>query len=136
MAGGVVVLTGADAATCHATIDALPPDLVTVVLMMSMGTRENLAARLIARGWPADTPAAVILGAATPHAWTWKGALEDLGAMELPFDRTDLPGTIVVGRVAGLPLAPQPAADRVDVDPFALMAAATAWDTTPFRGPI
>ncbi len=136
VAGGVVVLTGADAATCHAAIDSLPPDLVTVVLMMSMGTRAPLATRLIARGWPADTPAAVILGAATPEAWTWKGTLEDLGAMAVPFDRTDLPGTIVVGRVAGLPLAPQPAAGPAAADPFALVAAATAWETTPFRGPI
>ena len=58
----------------------LPPDLVTVVLMMSMGTRGGPGpARLVARGWPADTPAAVILGAATPQAWTWKGPLERAG---------------------------------------------------------
>ena len=75
---GVVVLTGADAATCHAALDSLPPGLVTVVLMMSMGTRAQLAARLIATGWPGDTPAAAILGAATPQAWTWKGPLDDL----------------------------------------------------------
>ena len=76
ISAGVVVLTGADLATCEAALDALPPDLVTVVLMMSMATRAGLARRLVARGWPADTPAAVILGAATPQAWAWKGPLE------------------------------------------------------------
>jgi siroheme synthase len=106
---------------------------MTVVLMMSMGTRAPLAARLIARGWPLETPAAVLLGAATPQAWTWRGALEDLAAMEVPSDRTELPGTIVVGRVAGLPIAPQAASDGPDAEAsFAILAAAAAGEMTPF----
>ena len=131
VSSGVVVLTGADPATCHAALDSLPPDLVTVVLMMSLGTRAALAARLIANGWPADTPAAAILGAATPRAWTWKGPLEELVGLELPADRADLPGTIVVGRVAGLPLTPSTGDDLCDFDPFFLLAAA-AGETTHF----
>jgi uroporphyrin-III C-methyltransferase/precorrin-2 dehydrogenase/sirohydrochlorin ferrochelatase len=130
VASGVVVLTGADAATCAAAIDALPPDLLTLVLMMSMGTRAPLAARLMARGWPGDTPAAMLLGAATPQAWTWRGGLEDLAAVEVPGDRGELPGTIVVGRVAGLPLAPH--TGPITVDPGAFFAAAMAGDPTPF----
>ena len=132
LSSGVVVLTGADPATCAAAIDSLPPGLVTIVLMMSLGTRVELAARLIARGWPADTPAAVILGAATPQAWTWKGPLEELAGLEVTPARADLPGTIVVGHVAGLPLAPQADDDRLDLDSFGLVAAAAAGTTTPF----
>ena len=126
VASGVIILTSADHATCVAAIDALPPDLVTVVLMMSMGTRAALASRLIARGWRLDTPAAVLLGAATPQAWTWKGALEALATMEVPGDRADLPGTIVVGRVAGLPIAPHATCRSLDADAAVALLATTA----------
>ena len=100
--------------------------------MMSLGTRVELAARLLANGWPGDTPAAAILGAATPQAWTWKGPLDELAGLEVPADRTDLPGTIVVGHVAGLPLTPSASDDLLDLDPFGLIATATAGETTPF----
>lgn len=129
VAGGVVVLTGADQATCDAAIDALPPDLLTVVLMMSLGRRAGIANRLLARGWPADTPAAVLLGAATRDAWTWRGALDELVTMTIPADRDELPGTIVVGRVAGLPLTPR-GVHPADAFAFATSAAAPAGDAT------
>jgi uroporphyrin-III C-methyltransferase/precorrin-2 dehydrogenase/sirohydrochlorin ferrochelatase len=125
LAGGVVVLTGADAATCAAALDALPPDLITVVLMMSLGTRAAIVGRMLGRGWPADTPAALLLGAATPDAWTWRGSLAELTTVSLPPARGELPGTIVIGRVAGLPLAPAGAPD----DGWAL---ALADSTVPF----
>jgi uroporphyrin-III C-methyltransferase/precorrin-2 dehydrogenase/sirohydrochlorin ferrochelatase len=106
VASGVVVLTGADGATCAAALDALPPDLLTLVFLMSLGTRAAIAERLLARGWQADTPSALLLGAATPGARTWRGALADLATAPIPPDRADLPGTIVVGHVAGLALMP------------------------------
>jgi uroporphyrin-III C-methyltransferase len=130
VASGVVVLTGAHPPTCAAALDALPPELLTLVLMMSMSTRASLATRLIARGWSADTPAAMLLGAATPQAWTWRGALADLGTAEVPDDRVDLPGTIVVGGVAGLPLTPHTA--PAVADPGVLFAAAMAGDPILF----
>ena len=65
----------------------------------------------------------------TAPPWTWRGALEDLAAVEVPGDRTELPGTIVVGRVAGLPLAPHTA--PAAVDPAAFFAAAMAGNPTP-----
>lgn len=105
VAGGVVILTGADAATCAAALDALPADLLTVVLLMSLGTRSAVATRLLARGWAPDLPAAMLLGAATSAAWTWRGALAELTTALVPVDRDELPGTIVIGRVAGLPLS-------------------------------
>jgi uroporphyrin-III C-methyltransferase len=111
VSGGVVVLTGADPSTCAAALDALPPGLVTVVLLMSLGTRAAVAERMLAHGWPADTPAAVLLAAGTADTWTWRGTLGDLGAMNVTPHRSALPGTIVVGRVAGLPLAPAQAPD-------------------------
>ncbi len=130
VAGGVVVLTGADAATCAATLDALPPGLVTVVLLMSLGTRAAVAHRMLHRGWADDTPVAVLLAAGTAEAWTWRGTLADLGAMAVAPHRADLPGTIVVGRVAGLQLTPASPADA----PWPFAVAGSAFplaDETP-----
>ncbi len=74
--------------------------------------------------------AAVLLGAATRDAWTWRGALNVLATMTIPADRDELPGTIVVGRVAGLPLTPRDA-DADDAFAFATSAAASAGGISP-----
>jgi len=105
VASAFVVVTTADKAVSTAVIDALPPGLVTVVAMMSMGSRASLAAQLLDRGWPAHTPAALLLGAATPRQWTWRGALSALALCEPPATSADAPGTIVVGAVAALDLS-------------------------------
>ena len=105
VASGFVVITTADATASAAVIDALPPGLVTLVALMSMGGRAALTARLLERGWPADTPAAMLLGAATPRQWTWKGPLGDLATCEPPAQSADAPGTIVIGFVAAIDLA-------------------------------
>jgi siroheme synthase len=70
---------------------------------MGLAARAAVAARLLARGWSPATPAAVVLGASTAGAFTWRGTLRELGAAPLAPD-TDLPGTLVVGAVAALAL--------------------------------
>jgi uroporphyrin-III C-methyltransferase/precorrin-2 dehydrogenase/sirohydrochlorin ferrochelatase len=102
---GFVVITASDDGTCDATIEALPPGLLTLVVMMSVHHRAALAGRLIARGWRRDTASALVLGAATPQMWVWKGSLEALGDVTLPTGSADAPGTIVIGAVAALPIA-------------------------------
>ena len=99
-----VVITTADATASAAVIDALPPGLVTIIALMSMAGRGALTARLLKRGWPADTPAALLIGAATPRHWTWKGSLGDLATCEPPASSADAPGTIVIGAVAAIDL--------------------------------
>jgi uroporphyrin-III C-methyltransferase len=103
---GFVVISASDQGACEAAIASLPPALLTLVFMMSVHARERIARRLIERGWRADTPAALVLGASTPRMWTWRGPLADLITLTLPADRIDLAGTIVVGAVAGLSIAP------------------------------
>lgn len=105
VASAFVVITTADAKVSSAIVDALPPGLVTVVAMMSMGSRAALTAQLLGRGWPEDTPAALLLGAATPRQWTWRGPLSDLATCAPPAASADAPGTIVVGAVASLDLS-------------------------------
>ena len=99
-------------------IDGLPANGPTVVLLMSLSTRAVIAARLQARGWRGDTPAAVVQGAGTPEQATWLGTLDDLGWAPLP-GAPDLPGLLVVGDAVSVasetaqfrqpaPLAPGP----------------------------
>ena len=69
---------------------------------MGLGQRARIAERLLARGWSADTPAAVIVGAATAQSWRWTGTLASLGAVEIPAASAGAPGLLVVGAVVGL----------------------------------
>jgi uroporphyrin-III C-methyltransferase/precorrin-2 dehydrogenase/sirohydrochlorin ferrochelatase len=105
VASAFVVITAADETSSGAVIEVLPPGLVTIIALMSMGGRAGLTARLLGRGWPADTPAAMLIGAATPRQWTWRGPLGGLATCEPPASSADAPGTIVIGAVAALDLA-------------------------------
>jgi siroheme synthase len=69
---------------------------------MGLGQRARIAERLTARGWSADTPAAVIIGAATPQSWTWTGTLAGLGAVEVPPTSVGAPGMLVIGAVVAV----------------------------------
>ena len=61
---------------------------------MGLGSRAAIAAALLARGWGAQTPAAVLLSAATPEAEAWRGTLAGLGRTEFDLEK---PGILVVG---------------------------------------
>ncbi len=96
---GFAVLTARPSAAWHATVDALPPKTLTLVFMMALGARKEIAERLLARAWPDATACAVVLGAHTERMWQWTGALSALPALAVPEDRADLPGLIVIGDV-------------------------------------
>jgi siroheme synthase len=93
-------------------LSSLAPGSATVVVLMGLAARGAIAARLVARGWPEATPAAVLLAAGTPDAHAWTGPLSGLEHATLP--DPDAPGTIVVGAVVALAssIAPAPAAGR------------------------
>jgi siroheme synthase len=63
---------------------------------MGVGTRHELAETLIARGWNAATPAALVCGASTPEEWIWTGTVAELGANEPP---AGVAGVVVIGDV-------------------------------------
>jgi uroporphyrin-III C-methyltransferase/precorrin-2 dehydrogenase/sirohydrochlorin ferrochelatase len=102
LASGFAVITGHHEKTYGPLIDGLPPGSLTLVVLMGLGQRARLAERLCARGWRADTPAAIVVGAATPEAWRWTGALADLGTAEVPEACAAAPGLLVVGEVVAL----------------------------------
>ena len=97
---GFAVVSGHSEATCGALLDGLAPGALTVVVLMGIAARAGIAARLLARGWAPETPAAIVLGASHAEAFTWTGTLAELGAAALPEAHAELPGTLVVGAVA------------------------------------
>jgi uroporphyrin-III C-methyltransferase/precorrin-2 dehydrogenase/sirohydrochlorin ferrochelatase len=103
LSAGFTVVSGHAEAAYGPVVDGLPPGSATLVVLMGLAQRAAIAARLLARGWAPGTPAAVLLGASTPDAATWRGALHELGDALLPGDG-DLPGILVVGAVAALSL--------------------------------
>jgi uroporphyrin-III C-methyltransferase/precorrin-2 dehydrogenase/sirohydrochlorin ferrochelatase len=102
LASSFAVVTGHHEATYAPLLDGFPPGALTLVVLMGLGQRANIAARLQARGWDPATPAAVILGAATPQSWRWTGTLAALGDVALPSESSGAPGLLVIGAVVSL----------------------------------
>jgi uroporphyrin-III C-methyltransferase len=101
---GFIVLTGSDPHSIDRVLGSIAPAALTVVVLMGIGARQRIATQLLAGGWSAATPAAIVLGASTPAMWTWRGSLSELGAVDPGL--SDAPGTIVIGDVASLPIRP------------------------------
>ena len=102
LASSFAVITGHHETTYGPLLDGFPPGALTLVVLMGLGQRARIAERLLARGWSADTPAAVIVGAATAQSWRWIGTLASLGAVDIPTPSAGAPGLLVVGAVVGL----------------------------------
>ena len=103
LAAAFAVVSGHHAATYGPILDGFAPASLTLVVLMGVAERGAIAARLVARGWSPETPAAVVLGASSAGSFTWTGPLRELAAAPLPV-ATELPGTLVVGAVAALAL--------------------------------
>jgi uroporphyrin-III C-methyltransferase / precorrin-2 dehydrogenase / sirohydrochlorin ferrochelatase len=93
-------------------LDAIRPGAMTLVFMMALGNRREIARALIARGWRASTPAAVLLSASRDDAEEWIGSLEALAARGAPGEQDSgrrhaapqsaKPGLVVVGDVVAV----------------------------------
>jgi len=107
LAAGFAVVSGHSERSFGSILEGIEPGSLTLVILMGIGRREVICGRLSARGWPDDTPAAIAWGASSGESATWRGVLADLGQAVLPSGVAHLPGTIVVGSVAGLSLVSQ-----------------------------
>jgi uroporphyrin-III C-methyltransferase/precorrin-2 dehydrogenase/sirohydrochlorin ferrochelatase len=96
IATGFLVLAGHTSAAVDNTLRSVRPNTVSMVILMGVGARGDLASRLMAHGWAADTPAAIVCGASTPDAWTWTGPLAQMGAAAPP---AGVAGVLVIGEV-------------------------------------
>jgi uroporphyrin-III C-methyltransferase/precorrin-2 dehydrogenase/sirohydrochlorin ferrochelatase len=96
VSSGFLVIAGHAGETFDAALDAVRPNTITLVVMMGLAVRGQIADRLQSHGWRADSPAALVCGASTPDAWTWTGRLSDVGSATPP---EGVPGVLVVGEV-------------------------------------
>lgn len=101
LASGFAVVSGHDESSFRPVLSALPPGSLTVVVLMGLARRAEVAACLLDRGWSADTAAAIVCATVSPPARVWSGTLGRLGAAPHPAT-ADTPGTIVIGDVVGL----------------------------------
>ena len=105
LASAFLVVSGHAESAYLPVLGSLAPQAATVVVLMGLATRARLAALLLSRGWARETPAAIVLAAATPHSHTWRGTLADLakGDTEARLRAATMsparPGLLVIGDV-------------------------------------
>jgi uroporphyrin-III C-methyltransferase / precorrin-2 dehydrogenase / sirohydrochlorin ferrochelatase len=103
-ASGFLVVTASDSEELSRILDNVSPSSITIVVMMGSRVRTEVAAVLFENGWQPETPSAIVMGAATAHAWAWKGPLASMATVSIPATAAGLAGTLVIGGVAALPL--------------------------------
>jgi uroporphyrin-III C-methyltransferase/precorrin-2 dehydrogenase/sirohydrochlorin ferrochelatase len=101
IASGFAVVSGHAPESFEPVLRSLEPGSLTVVILMGLAHRRELASALLARGWSPATPAAIAFAASTPAATTWVGTLAALAAAPVAA-AGDAPGTIVVGGVVSV----------------------------------
>jgi uroporphyrin-III C-methyltransferase/precorrin-2 dehydrogenase/sirohydrochlorin ferrochelatase len=100
VSAAVLVTSGHDADGFSTALSHVPPNGVTLVVMMG-GTRvAAIGESLIERGWARETPSAIVVNASAPDQRVWRGTLGQL-AGEGGWGPTQISGaaTIVVGEV-------------------------------------
>jgi uroporphyrinogen III methyltransferase/synthase len=102
LSSSVTVVTGhvGDATAPGVDWESLARAGGTLVVLMGMATREEIARRLVAGGRSPDTPVVVVQWATTPAQRTERTTLAGLGSVAL-----GPPSVVVVGPVAALELA-------------------------------
>jgi uroporphyrin-III C-methyltransferase/precorrin-2 dehydrogenase/sirohydrochlorin ferrochelatase len=101
LASAFTVVSGHAEASYAPILDGIAPGAMTLVVLMGVQQRAHIAARLIARGWPAATPTALLFGASQPGSFTQLATLAELAAgISLP--ATELPAVLVIGEVVSL----------------------------------
>jgi uroporphyrin-III C-methyltransferase/precorrin-2 dehydrogenase/sirohydrochlorin ferrochelatase len=101
LASGFVLVSGHDEAAYGPVLGSIAPGSATVVVLMGLRARVDIANLLMGRGWNAATPAAVLFAASTTRQETWIGTLGALASASVP-SAADRPGTIVVGDVVSV----------------------------------
>ena len=99
MSHGVTVVTGHARAGDGVDFTRLANPDLTLVVLMGIGQRAQIAADLLQGGLDPDTPVAVVERAWTPTQRTVRGRLHTLGALDVAN-----PAVIVIGPVAALHL--------------------------------
>jgi uroporphyrin-III C-methyltransferase/precorrin-2 dehydrogenase/sirohydrochlorin ferrochelatase len=103
LSSAFVVVSGHAPQAWEPVLASLQPGAATLVILMGVAARARLAARLLERGWPGETPAALLLSISHPEAQRWTGTLARLGQAPLtPGEDQQGPGILVVGATVAL----------------------------------
>jgi uroporphyrin-III C-methyltransferase/precorrin-2 dehydrogenase/sirohydrochlorin ferrochelatase len=94
-----LVMAGQTGDGLNRTLASVAPNSVTLVVMMGLASRGEIGRRLVAQGWAARTPAAIVCGVSTRDEWRWTGTLHELGAVRPP---SGMAGVLVVGEVVSI----------------------------------
>jgi len=100
-ASAFTVIAGHAAASYEPVLDGIAPGATTLVFLMSLGQQQEIARALIARGWRASTPAAVLIAASRDDAEEWFGSVASLANDERE-DTGGRAGLVVVGDVVAV----------------------------------
>ncbi|HET7217318.1 MAG TPA: uroporphyrinogen-III C-methyltransferase [Vicinamibacterales bacterium] len=100
-ATGFVVVSGHAEDAYRPVLESLAPHAATIVVMMGLAHSSDIARLLIARGWHAATPIAIVFGASTPSTSVWTMTLREL-QQGLELADEGRPGTVIVGDVVRL----------------------------------
>lgn len=106
VASAFTVLSGHHEAVYRPALGGVPRTGSTIVVLMGLRHRAAIAGYLLQLGWPAETPAAVVLGAATPAASRFVSTLAQLASAAASDDTGDedfgRPGVLVIGEAVGV----------------------------------
>lgn len=99
VASGFLVVSGHPPGAYTAALEGLAPGRVTVVVLMGLASRAEVANLLRRHGWADRTPAAIVSAAATARSSVWIGTLRELATAEIDVES---PATVVIGDVVTL----------------------------------
>ncbi|HEX4420100.1 MAG TPA: uroporphyrinogen-III C-methyltransferase [Kofleriaceae bacterium] len=102
VAAGFAVVSGHAESAYAPILDGIAPGALTIVVLMGVAQRAQIAARLIGRGWAPHTPAALIFGASQPGSITVRSSLGELVAPGVALPATEHPAVLVIGEVVAL----------------------------------
>lgn len=102
LSSAFTVVSGHAESAYRPVLSSLAPGSSTVVVLMGLGQRENIARLLIERGWGEEAAAAIVLNGSHQDAASWNGTLVQLATATVPEASADAAGILVIGEVAGL----------------------------------
>jgi uroporphyrin-III C-methyltransferase / precorrin-2 dehydrogenase / sirohydrochlorin ferrochelatase len=102
LSSAFVVVSGHSEQAYGPVLRGLAPHSATIVILMGLASRAEVAGFLMSRGWRPETPVALAWAASTPNARRWTGRLDELAATDSKDTDSDAPGTLVIGEVASL----------------------------------
>jgi uroporphyrin-III C-methyltransferase/precorrin-2 dehydrogenase/sirohydrochlorin ferrochelatase len=106
VASAFTVVSGHHEAVYRPVLAGVPRSGSTIVVLMGLRQRAAIAGALLELGWRPETPAAVVLGAATPESSRFVGTLRDLASASAGEQTGDddygRPGVLVIGDAVGV----------------------------------